>query len=879
MSMTSQEIRAAFLSFFESKGSLAHASFSLVPHDPGLLTTVAGMVPLKPYFVGEDTPPATRMTTSQKCLRALDIEEVGQTSWHHTFFEMLGNFSFGDYFKEEAITWAWEFITEQLKLPVERLRVTVFHDDDEAFNLWHRIIGLEEWKIERLGEKSNYWPANAPTEGPDGPCGPCSEIFVDMGPEGTWNDPAFTVEKDEDRFVEIWNLVFMQNLRKGPKPDNLTPLPKKNIDTGMGLERITHVVQGTTTNFETDLFMPLIQGAMQRLDVQYGHDKDTDVALRVIADHLRGTSFLIADGVIPTNEGRGYLLRRILRRAVMRAYQLGARKPLLCELFPTLLTVMGGHYKELKERQKIIVATLQDEEQRFLTTLERGLALFEDQAAGVKEGQALPGDKAFLLYDTYGFPLELTQELLAKDGKSVDMPGFENAMKQQRERARAASVMRDALFDENAEVLGSLLKQHGETHFTGYDTLVDEGRVLALVKDGKTVQEFGPGDSGWVLLDKTPCYGESGGQVSDKATAKTEGATLEVFDIQKAVDKLILHGVHVTDGALKVDQKVVVTVDAAHRRDTRNNHTATHLLHAALRRHLGDHVQQAGSYVGPDKLRFDFSHPKALTADQLAAIEDDVNDAISQGQKVFTHVESIDEAKARGAMMIFGEKYGDVVRVLDIPGLSMEFCGGTHVDDVEQIGLFAFTTEGSIGSGIRRVEAVTGAEARRQLLSRSRILRSLETELKAQPDEIPERIDTLRQEQKTLNKELKRLRPMEVLAAVEKERARHPGELVVLQWKDKSADALKEMGGAVHQMKEPTVLAQLTTEGDRTSLVITTNKPAQKAGLSADGVLAHVKDLFGGKGGGAAAFAQTGATGVDPAAAAEQLRATAPLSS
>ena len=864
--LSSSQIRKAYLDFFATKGALVLPSFSLVPHDPGLLTTVAGMVPLKPYFVGEAAPPSRRIATSQKCLRALDIEEVGRTPRHHTFFEMLGNFSFGDYFKKEAILWAWEFITEHLHIDPVRLRVTVFHDDDEAYDLWHQQVGLEAWKIERLGEKSNYWPANAPTEGPDGPCGPCSEIFVDMGPADTWGDKNFTVEKDDDRFLEIWNLVFMQNLRKGPPPDNLSPLPSKNIDTGMGLERVTCVLNGVATNYETDLFMVLIEDACQRLGAAYGQDGETDVALRVMADHLRGAAFLIADGVIPTNEGRGYLLRRIIRRAVLKAYQLGAREPVLCQMVPALVKNMGGHFRELVTRQQAITRALASEEDRFLSTLRRGLDLFHHQAAALSAGGELSGEKAFSLYDTFGFPLELTQELLEKEGKSVDLAGFEAAMTQQRERARAASVMREALFDEGAELLGDLLRRHGETRFTGYDTLSGEARVLALIKDGKPADALNAGENGWAVVDATPCYAESGGQASDVATAHHDSAVVELTGVKKAVDKLVLHGLHVKDGVVKTGENLVLKVDAAHRRSTQANHTATHLLHAALRRHLGDHVQQAGSYVGPDKLRFDFSHHQGLGAEELSAIEDDVNSAISDAAPVFTHVENIEAAQKRGAMMIFGEKYGDVVRVVDVPGLSMEFCGGTHVANIEQIGLFAFTAEGSIGSGIRRVEAVTGEAARRLLLGRSRVLRVLESELKAQPEEIPERLIALREEQKTLSREIKRLRPMEVQSAIEKERQKTPGTLVILNWKNKPVDALREMGGAVNQLAEATVLAQLSEEGGLLSLVISANKAAQKEGLGADRFLSAVKELFGGKGGGSSAFAQTGAAGVDTAA-------------
>ncbi|RMD87875.1 MAG: alanine--tRNA ligase, partial [Alphaproteobacteria bacterium] len=749
------DIRRAFLDFFAGRGHEVVPSAPLVPfNDPTLLFTNAGMVPFKNVFTGVESRPYSRAASAQKCVRAggkhNDLDNVGYTARHHTFFEMLGNFSFGDYFKEAAIAYAWDLVHKEFALPVERLMVTVYAEDDEAFDLWRRIAGLDEDRIVRIPTSDNFW-----SMGDTGPCGPCSEIFYDHGPDIPGGPPG-SDEEDGDRFVEIWNLVFMQFDQQA---DGVrTPLPKPSIDTGMGLERITAVMQGVHDNYEIDLFRTLIAASEAETGVRAeGVHRPSH---RVIADHLRAVSFLIADGVLPANEGRGYVLRRIMRRAMRHAHMLGAKEPLLYRLVPTLVGAMGSAYPELARAEALVTETLRHEEERFRSMLERGLRLLDEALAKLAPGAPLPGEIAFKLYDTYGFPLDLTQDALRAEGRGVDVAGFEAAMAEQRRRARAAWAGSGEAATE--AVWFDIKEETGGTEFIGYGADRGEGRVLALVKDGKPVDEVHEGDHVAVIVNQTPFYAESGGQVGDRGTITGPGVRLSVEDTKKELDSLWVHHAVVEEGTLHVGDVVTLEVDAARRNRIRANHSATHLLHAALRKHLGPHVTQKGSLVDDQRLRFDFSHPRALTAEEIDVIEAEVNVRIRENNAVETHLMSYDEAVKSGAMALFGEKYGDEVRVLMMGRddadperpYSVELCGGTHVRRLGDIGLFKIVSESAVAAGIRRIEALTGEAARRYLLDEERRLREAAAVIKAPPAELPERVAQLAETVRSLEREL-----------------------------------------------------------------------------------------------------------------------------
>ncbi len=709
---TTSDIRTQFLQFFASKNHAVLPSASLIPHnDPTLMFTAAGMVPFKNYFNGTEKPPSPRVATAQKCVRAggkhNDLDNVGYTARHHTFFEMLGNFSFGDYFKEAAIEYAWELITKVYGIPAEKLGVTVYHTDDEAFDLWKKIAGLPEIKILRVPTKDNFWAA-----GDTGPCGPCTEIFYDHGKgEGRWALDATGHDLFGERYVEIWNLVFMQF--DAQSDGSHIPLPKPSIDTGMGLERLTSVLQGVADNYDTDLFKTLIAASMEQ---SKNNNPAQMVSHRVIADHLRSTSFLLADGVLPSNEGRGYVLRRIMRRAMRHAHILGAKEPLMHRLVPTLVAEMGAAYPELKRAQAMITETLKSEEEKFKETLERGLKLLEDEKKDVHAGGIFSGNAAFKLYDTYGFPLDLTQDILRGENISVDMDGFNAAMAEQKAKARAAwkgsgQSATSALWFEIKDRVGS-------TEFLGYSMDSAQGVITALVKDGVEVQALAKGDTGAVIVNQTPFYGESGGQVGDTGTISGNAANAVVSDTRKPIDGLFVHEVTVTQGALTVGDTVELSIDTARRDHIRANHSATHLLHAALRAQLGEHITQKGSLVTEDRLRFDVTNPKAIAREELARVEAEVNRYVAQKSEATTKLMNQADAVAAGAMALFGEKYGDEVRVLamgkrdDGKDFSVELCGGTHVRNTGDIGLFKIVSEGSVSAGVRRIEAVTGEHVR-----------------------------------------------------------------------------------------------------------------------------------------------------------------------
>ena len=755
------EIRSTFLNYFERNGHEVVASSPLVPrNDPTLMFVNSGMVQFKNCFTGVEKRDYVRATTAQKCVRAggkhNDLDNVGYTARHHTFFEMLGNFSFGDYFKKEAIPFAWELITKEFGIDKSRLLTTVYHNDDEAFDIWKKV-GVPEDRIIRIATSDNFWQM-----GPTGPCGPCTEIFYDHG-DHIWGGPPGSPEEDGDRFIEIWNIVFMQNEQF--EDGSMVDLDMQSIDTGMGLERIGALLQGSHDNYDTDLFKSLIEAS--------AHETSTDpygaqnVHHRVIADHLRSTSFLIADGVMPSNDGRGYVLRRIMRRAMRHAHLLGAKDPVMHRLVASLVQKMGAAYPELGQAQALIEETLRLEETRFKQTLDRGLKLLDDELADLPEGSALPGEAAFKLYDTYGFPLDLTQDALREKGREVDTDGFDSAMADQKAKARAAWSGSGEAAD--ATIWFDIAEKHGKTEFLGYDTEKAEGQIAAIVKGGESASEATEGEDIQVVLNQTPFYAESGGQVGDKGFIRVGSTTVEVSDTKKVADVFIHFG-KVTQGKISTGDPAVLEVDHSRRSSIRANHSATHLLHEALRRHLGDHVAQKGSFNAEDRLRFDFSHSKALSADELENVELEVNSFIRQNTAVETRLMTPDDARAIGAQALFGEKYGDEVRVVSMgfdaqsgkggngATYSIELCGGTHVKQTGDIGMFVLLGDSASSAGVRRIEALTGQAAISYMNAQSQQLQAIAGLLKVQPSESSTRVKALLDERKALSNEVAQLR-------------------------------------------------------------------------------------------------------------------------
>jgi alanyl-tRNA synthetase len=761
------EIRSAFLNFFKAEGHEIVPSSPLVPrNDPTLMFTNAGMVQFKNVFTGVEKRPYKRATTSQKCVRAggkhNDLDNVGYTARHHTFFEMLGNFSFGDYFKDRAIELAWNLVTKEFGLPKDKLTATVYIDDDEAFDLWKKIAGLPDSRIIRIAGADNFWQM-----GDTGPCGPCSEIFYDHG-DKIWGGPPGSLEQDGDRFIEIWNLVFMQfeQFEGGARQ----PLPKPSIDTGAGLERVAAVLQGKHDNYEIDLFVALIRAISELTGADpRGPQKSS---LRVIADHLRAVSFLIADGVLPSNEGRGYVLRRIMRRAMRHAQLLGAKDPLMHRLVWALVREMGQAYPELVRAENLIEETLRLEETRFRKTLERGLSILDEKSSSLKKGDMFDGDTAFTLYDTYGFPLDLTQDALRNRGISVDIASFTDAMERQRAKARAAWAGSGDTATET--VWFPLREKLGATEFLGYDTESAEAVVTALVQRHQEVPVLRTGESGAVIFNQTPFYAESGGQVGDKGVIRRDSDSAyilaRVIDTRKMADDLIVHFITVDNGPLKLGDAVRLDVDHTRRAEIRANHSATHLLHEALRQVLGDHVAQRGSLVAPDRLRFDFAHPKAITPDELSRIEDIANDVVLENSEVKTRPMALDDAREAGARALFGEKYGEEVRVVSMGdatrdgaasnalGWSVELCGGTHVRRTGDIGLISVTGESSVASGVRRIEALTGRHARKHANEIMALAKTAAAELRTTVEEMPARIASLMEERKRSERDLSEAR-------------------------------------------------------------------------------------------------------------------------
>ncbi|MFK3667423.1 alanine--tRNA ligase [Ochrobactrum teleogrylli] len=751
------EIRSTFLDYFRKNGHEIVPSSPLVPrNDPTLMFTNAGMVQFKNVFTGLEHRAYNRATTSQKCVRAggkhNDLDNVGYTARHHTFFEMLGNFSFGDYFKEDAISFAWNLITKEFGLPKDKLLVTVYHTDEDAANYWKKIAGLSDDRIIRIATSDNFWAM-----GDTGPCGPCSEIFFDHG-DHIWGGPPGSPDEDGDRFIEIWNLVFMQF--EQVTPDQRIDLPRPSIDTGMGLERVAAVLQGVHDNYDIDLFKALIRASEEATGVKA--EGDFRASHRVIADHLRASSFLIADGVLPSNEGRGYVLRRIMRRAMRHAQLLGAKEPLMWRLLPALIREMGQAYPELIRAEALISETLKLEETRFRKTLERGLGLLSDASEKLVEGDRLDGETAFKLYDTYGFPLDLTQDALRQRGITVDTDGFSTAMERQKAEARANWAGSGEAATET--IWFGIKDKVGATEFLGYETESAEGVIAALVRDGAEVQSASEGETVSVVVNQTPFYGESGGQQGDTGTISGEGFVITIKDTQKKGEGVFVHIGEVTKGTAKTGEAVELKVNSDRRTRIRSNHSATHLLHEALRETLGSHVAQKGSLVAPDRLRFDFSHPKPISAEELAKVENMANEIILQNAPVSTRLMAVDDAIAEGAMALFGEKYGDEVRVVSMgtakhgpkagKSYSVELCGGTHVRQTGDIGLVRIVSEGAVAAGVRRMEALTGEAARLYLEEQDERVKAIASALKTTPAEALERVNALMDERKKLEREL-----------------------------------------------------------------------------------------------------------------------------
>lgn len=856
---SSKELREMFLSYFEEKGSRRYASFPLVPDDPTLLFTVAGMVPFKPYFLGLKTPEVTRAATAQKCIRTNDIDNVGRTARHHTFFEMLGNFSFGDYFKREAIPWAWTFLTERVGLDPNRMYATIYLDDDEAHDFWCGLIGLPEERIVRLGDEDNFWAA-----GPTGPCGPCSEIIYDQGPSFSCGKPDCKVGCDCDRYLEIWNLVFMQFSRG--ESGNLTPLPKKNIDTGMGLERLCSVVQQVPSNFETDLFRPVIDAACNIAGIRYGASQKGDLASRVISDHLRASAFMIADGVLPANEGPGYVLRRIIRRSIRYGRLAGIDRPFLAELLPCVEEIMGGQYSELLEYRSTVEQVISLEEQRFGRTLAQGTDLLEDEIKNIAEGsKKLSGEVAFVLYDTYGFPLELTEEICGEAGVSIGREEFDAAMKRQRERARASSKQTGAVIAKN--VYTELADREGATQFDGYDATEGDAVVVAIIDGDKTTDRASEGSEVGVVLSRTPFYAERGGQVGDKGTLSAPSVLFQVGDTVYPNGDLILHKGKLEKGDMAVGMKVRASVDTERRDDIRRHHTATHLLHEALLRVLGKHVRQAGSLVTPTFLRFDYNHFAPLSQEELHEIERVIYLQVLANLPVDTHVTNYAEAKKLGAKALFEEKYGDVVRVLRIPGFSTELCGGTHVRATGEIGLVKIVRDEGIGSGMRRINAVAGRIALTVFQEGFRTMRQLSNILGGDVDSLAARTEELLDEKKILERKNHDLALRAMLSGVG-QRIRNAvtveGLSLIAEICDGvPKDLLRQLGDGIKQADPNAVILLACVENDQVALLGMATDSAIQKGVHAGNLVKEVASLMGGSGGGKPAIGQAGSKNPD----------------
>ncbi|SPF52075.1 Alanine--tRNA ligase [Candidatus Desulfosporosinus infrequens] len=862
---TGNELRDMFLKYFEARGHRMLPSASLIPKDdPTLLLTVAGMVPFKPYFQRRVEPPFPRATTAQKCVRTPDLEVVGKTARHHTYFEMLGNFSFGDYFKNEAIPWAWEYITEVLKIPVEKLWVTIYPEDTEAKQIWIEKAGVKPERI--IGDPENFWAA-----GPTGPCGPCSEIYVDLGEaRGCGKPDCGAGSCDCDRFLEIWNLVFMQYNRD--EAGVLTPLPKQNIDTGMGLERIASVMQGVETNFDTDLFRPIIDHVAALGGIRYKDNLKNDQALKVVADHVRAVAFMLADGIRPNNEGRGYVLRRILRRAIRYAKLLGINKPFLESVFQIIQRDYAQAYPELKENENFILNHLRLEEKNFQATLEQGTQMLQEKVKEIiQQGETvLTGQDAFYLYETYGFPVELTEEILEEQGLSIDFASYKTAAQEHRLRAKEQSQQMRAVV-ESPELMEKA-KRLGVTPFIGYEQVSAVTQIEGLFVDGKEMQDVGAGEEALVFLTKTPFYAESGGQVSDIGLLKTPRAEAQVLEVKKGVTGTMYHRVQVMTGVIHLGETVEAEINNVERQATTRHHSATHLLQAALRSVLGEHVQQAGSLVTPERLRFDFTHFSPLTTDGLRAVEGLINEAVLKNMSVEATEMSLVEARSSGATALFGEKYGETVRVVRMAMFSQELCGGTHVKATGEIGLVKILSEGGIGAGLRRIEAVAGLEALAYLRALDEQVMEVAQTLKAQPTEVSKRVNGLVSQVKDLEREIVQLQGKlgrnEAEGLLKRIEEIEGIPVIAAQVHVPDMEGLRQMADLLRgKLKTGVIVLGSVSEGKVNLVTVVT--PTGLSGLHAGQIIKEVAKITGGSGGGRPDMAQAG--GKDPSKLGEAI--------
>ncbi|MFB3895697.1 MAG: alanine--tRNA ligase [bacterium] len=854
--MQTNEIRAKYLDFFKRHGHTIVPSDGLIPkNDPTLLFTSAGMVQFKDHFLGKIKLDFHRAVSCQKCLRTSDIENVGRTARHHTFFEMLGNFSFGEYFKPDAIRWAWQFVTEELRLPQEKLWVSIYTEDDESFNLWHQEAGVAENRIVRLGEDSNFW-----SMGDTGPCGPCSEILIDQGPEMGCGKPTCAVGCDCDRYLEFWNLVFTQFDRQ---PDGkLLSLPKKNIDTGMGLERTAAIVQGVHTNFDIDIIRPIIEYVHEFTDTRYGANPKSDMSFRLIADHSRALTFAISEGILPSNDGRGYVLRRILRRAYRHGKLIGINEPFIYRIAGVVVDLMNEAYPDLKPRWQHTSQMILAEEKRFESTLNQGLTLLDEWIIKLKQNNAtvIPGEIAFKLYDTYGFPLDLTMDIAAEQGLTVDEPGFKSELGIQQDRARAA--WSGSGEQKVSDIYQQIQKQHGDTEFLGYKKEKIKAKLIAIVKNGQLVQSAEPNDKVELVFDQTSFYAESGGQVGDTGTIiGKKGTTAEVTGTTKIVGNSVLHQALIKKGNLTIGEEYTLSVDPEKRHNIGRNHTATHLLHSALRQVLGDHVHQSGSLVSADRLRFDFTHFQALTPEELNRVEELVNEKILDNLAVKVLEKPIDEARQMGAMALFGEKYGEKVRVVKVSEYSIELCGGTHLDLTGDIGLFVITSTGSVAAGVRRIEAVTGKAAYHYLKKWQQTITDTAQLVKSEPDKLYTRIESTLEENKQLHKEIEKLKTQGSslnLDTIIQSASEINGIKVIVQ-KINEADQ-KTLLSITDQLKEKlssAVVVLGSSLGDKVSLIVMVTKDLAGK-VHAGKLIQQIAPLVGGGGGGRPDLAQAG---------------------
>lgn len=852
--MKSQEIREKFLAYFKERGHSIFPSSSLVPDDPTLLLTGAGMIQFKPVFQGKKRVDYTRAATVQKCVRTTDIERVGHTARHLTFFEMLGNFSFGDYYKKEAIPWAWDFLTNVLKLNPTSLWITIYQDDDEAFKIWKDDVNLPEERIARLGEEDNFWSA-----GPTGPCGPCSEIIYDFGEDKSCG-PDCQVGCDCDRFLEVWNLVFIQYDRN--EAGNLNPLPRKNIDTGMGLERALCIINQAANNFETELLKPILDLVAQRVSVRYGEDEKKDISLKIIADHARAVTFLISDGVLPSNEGRGYILRRLLRRAVRHGRLLGIEDTFLPQLAKKVVGLMGDVYPELKEHQNFVIQITQNEEERFSQTLGRGLSILSEVIAQIqiKKSNQISGEVAFQLYDTYGFPLELTQEIAEENGLSVDEIGFYNFMDAQKEKARLAAEERFAA--ESEQIYNEILLRYGKTDFVGYAENSLESRVSAIIQDGQLVKQASAGAEVGIILRRTPFYGESGGQVGDTGLIRTPTGEVKVEETKITVPELYVHRGRVLNGSVEIDQTVTATIDIARRKAIAKNHTATHILHWALRLVLGEHVKQAGSLVEDKRLRFDFTHFSALTPEEIRRVEQLANDKIFENHLVRCYITSFEFARDSGAIALFGEKYRDFVRVVEVDEFSKELCGGTHTGSTGEIGLIKIVSEGSIGTNLRRIEALTSQSALSYLTEKEEILEQAAELLRTRPVEMPQKISRLFEESKEKDRELDSLRSKlaqnEIEKIIKDVKEINGVKALLVQVEAKDMEELRSLVDLIRLKIESGVIVLGASADSKAMLVAAVSADLINQGFHAGNLLKEIAPVVEGGGGGRANIAQAG---------------------